>query len=288
MASVLLRSLRFSSLANRQTGRLFSSSAAEEQKIVVDKQENGLWVLRLNRPTKLNSVDDEMYIQITKELRDASDKAKMLVLTGTGDYYSAGTDLSLFKKFMVKDADAVLEARKLAQDTMINFLNAFIDCRVPLVAAVNGPSLGIMCTSLLLCDVILASEKATFLTPFSSTAQSPEGVSSLLFEETLGKSVANQMLLFNRKLTAKEAESRGFVGQIFPNEDFLPKVLTYLDGVLASSSSEAMIASKNELIMNDKRRAVLKERNRLEAEVLGLRHSSPDFWQFLARFSKRK
>lgn len=96
---------------------------------------------------------------------------------------------------------------------MERFVDALIDIEKPLIAVVNGHAIGILVTTLGLCDLVIASNDATFQTPFSSTAQSPEGCSSYTFPKLMGTSVASLMLLFNHKLTAQEALAHGLIGK---------------------------------------------------------------------------
>ena len=97
---------------------------------------------------------------------------------------------------------------------MENFIDAFIDLEKPLIAVVNGHAVGILVTTLGLCDFVIATNDATFHAPFGSTAQTPEGCSSYTFPRILGTSVANKMLLFNYKLTAQEALTHGLIGKL--------------------------------------------------------------------------
>ncbi len=109
------------------------------------------------------------------------------------------------------------------------FVSAFIDFPKPLLAAVNGPAVGIPVTSLGLCDVVFASDRATFHTPFASLGQSPEGCSSYIFPKIMGQAKANEVLLFGRKLTAQEAFDRGLVTEIFPDSSFQEDLQKKLD-----------------------------------------------------------
>lgn len=107
-----------------------------------------------------------------------------------------------------------------------------------LIALVNGPAVGIMVTTLPLFDIVYASDKATFLTPFSKLGQSLEGGSSFsfirfavkrvisflvfskIYFRTMPRGVAMEMLCFDVKLEAREAKERGLVTHVFPDASF--------------------------------------------------------------------
>ncbi|CAG7831911.1 unnamed protein product, partial [Allacma fusca] len=87
----------------------------------------------------------------------------------------------------------------------------------------NGPALGISATTLGLCDIVFASEKAYFKTPFTTLGLSPEGCSSYLFPKIMGYAKANRMLYFSEPMSSQEALSVGLVTEIFPDDLFWSK-----------------------------------------------------------------
>jgi peroxisomal 3,2-trans-enoyl-CoA isomerase len=228
-----------------------------------------------------------MYRTITKALNEAAsdDKVRVAVLRGTGAYYSSGNDLAQF----TEGGDLKARAAE-AKEVLKNFVGAFIDFPKPLIGAINGPAFGIMVTTLPLCDLIIASEKATFVTPFGSTAQSPEGCSSHTFPAIMGTSRANQMLMFNHKMTAMEAEAVGFVGKVVPDSEFegyLEEWFHGEKGVLKTCSQHSMVASKA-LIRSPELKAKLWEVNRVECDKLVERWLSSDFPEFIMRALSKK
>ena len=128
-------------------------------------------------------------------LKDAISEAntdpgtKVAVLTGTGKYYCAGVNLSgTFKP----QHPAKLHANIKSQNQQL--FDLFLDCKKPIIAAVNGPAIGASVTSAALSDALLASEAATFSTPFARLGVPPEGCSSVNFERFMGKENAMRMM----------------------------------------------------------------------------------------------
>lgn len=264
------------------TNRSFSSSESE---LVITK-EKGLQTIRLNRPDQLNAISPTIYTGITKVLNESAkdDSVKITVLTGTGQYFSSGNDLkSTMKAAMVDPVKAANEG----VETLNAFLDAFVDYPKILVSAVNGAAFGIMFTTLSLTDVVWASEKATFTSPFSKTAQSPEGTSTFTFPQIFGYSMANELLMFNRTLSAQEAYNAQFVSRVWPAENFLESVQGELTKLIEENSIQSMFVTKS-LIRNEEAKANLKKIIRIENETLKQQWFSPDFAQAMMKFASRK
>merc|ERR1712054_237347 len=125
-----------------------------------------------------------MYREIMEALSFASEDPSVAVtlVTGAGNYYSSGNDLSNFSRLQNPTRTAAE-----AKDLLVEFVGSFIDHPKPLVAGVNGPAIGIAVTTLALCDAVYASSSATFHTPFRQLGQAPEGCSSYTFPYLMGE-----------------------------------------------------------------------------------------------------
>lgn len=184
--------------------------------------EDNITKIFLNRPEKKNAITLQMYKEIGQALEEATkDDSVITVLTGYGDYFCSGNDLNNFtsippegKEKMASDSAVILQA----------FVSKFIDFPKPLIAVVNGPAVGISVTILGLFDIVYATDRATFHTPFSQLGQSPEGCSSYTFPRIMGLSKAVEVLLFNKLLTAHEACKLGLVTEVFPDSSFQKEV----------------------------------------------------------------
>ncbi|CAL8399426.1 unnamed protein product [Arctogadus glacialis] len=191
-------------------------------KDLVVTTEDKITTIMLNRPAKKNAITTELYTDIISALDQAAkDSSVLTVITGAGDFYCSGNDLSNFTKIPEGGIDALA---KKSGDLLRNYINAYIDFPKPLVAVVNGPAVGVSVTVLALFDLVYATDRATFHTPFSKLGQSPEGCSSYTFPLIMGPSKASEMLLFNKKLTATQACDQGLVTEVFPDASFQTEV----------------------------------------------------------------
>ncbi|XP_051871917.1 enoyl-CoA delta isomerase 2, mitochondrial isoform X2 [Pristis pectinata] len=184
--------------------------------------ENNITTIMLNRPAKKNAISITMYEEIMKALEQAAkDDSTLTVMTGSGDYYCSGNDLSNFTDI---GPEGMEQKSKNSAALLKRYVSHYIDFPKPLIGVINGPAVGIAVTVLGLFDIVYATDKATFHTPFSQLAQSPEGCSSYTFPKMMGTAKANEILLFNKKLTAAQACELGLVTEVFPNSTFQKEV----------------------------------------------------------------
>ncbi|XP_063779144.1 enoyl-CoA delta isomerase 2-like isoform X2 [Pseudophryne corroboree] len=223
-----------------------------------------------------------MYNEIICALDEAGkDDSVLTVLTGYGDYFSSGNDLNN-AKYISPKKDEIL---KTPLEVVRNFVCKFIDFPKPLIAMVNGPAIGIATTILGLFDLVYASDKATFNTPFSKLGQHPEGCSSYTFPKIMGLAKATEVLVFNKTLTAREACDLGLVTEVFPDNTFQKEVWSKLRAY-ATLPKNCLTLSK-QLIRNvekEKLHAVCEK----EFELLAKRANSEDSLKAVQLFFQRK
>lgn len=186
--------------------------------------EDKLCVVKLNRPKKKNAIRTREYRALIGALRKAASDPEVAVVavTGEGDYFTAGNDfVDAMQNASFEPLDEDGSKQKKGDANKVNafkdFITALIDFPKPLVAVLNGPAVGMGVTTLALFDVVYASDKATFHTPFISLGLVAEGCSSYTFPRIMGSGKAAEVLLFERKLTAQEAFERGLVTEVFPH-----------------------------------------------------------------------
>ena len=180
---------------------------------------DGVSTLTMNNPRRLNGWTLPMQAALGAAIEAAAtdDAVGAVVLTGTGEYYSAGADLSgTIKLFHPKKLHSMIEkANHELFDQYIRFPK-------PILAAVNGHAIGAPVTSGTLLDAIIASDKATFRTPFARLGVPPEGCSSIHFARLLGADNAERILgAEGWKPNAQEALEIGLVNEVVPHEQLL-------------------------------------------------------------------
>lgn len=175
--------------------------------------------MTMNTPKTLNGWTAPMMMAIRVAMDDlASDPAtQVAVLTGTDPYYCAGVNLSATMKPMHP-----AKLHHLISENNAAIFDAFIRFPKPLIVAVNGPAIGACVTSATLADAIVASEKATFSTPFARLGITPEGCSSVHFERIMGAKNAQRMLgPEGWAPTGTEAKEAGFVLEVVKHEELM-------------------------------------------------------------------
>ena len=232
----------------------------------------GVFQIIFSTPRKYNALTMQMYAHIGNLLRFASqdDSVKLIYITGEGDFYSSGADLSQYS-----DSDA-FETKNLEsyREKIIHFVDSHLECEKPIFAAVNGPAIGISFSLLTLCDVIYCTEEAYFSAPFMQLALAPEACSSYMFPKVFGHSLGRELILFGRKLTSEEALRSGFVSQILKKDGFREKTLQKAEE-MAKFDGRNLKEFKGLMWRNEKE--LLKKVNRDEINFLFKQWSRGEF-----------
>ncbi|KAI8814728.1 ClpP/crotonase-like domain-containing protein [Cladochytrium replicatum] len=244
----------------------------------------GVAIIAFNRPDKANAVNPQMYDEWRDAMRWAAkdDDVIVAVITGKGRFFCAGQELGAPDPNESDDMETLLKARiQVASDVV----DEFIKFPKLLIGAANGPTIGIGCTTLALCDVIYSVPHATFNTPFMELGFCAEGTSSLMFPRIMGNAKANEILLLGRKCTAKEFEEWGFISRILPADSFLEQVLEIATRA-ASLPRNAVLQTKNlvKVTMQDE----LLAANRREMKLLTERMMSEETMNAIANFLMKK
>jgi len=259
-----------------------SSSASATGNFLIEVKD-GLRVITLNRPAKKNAITTAMYREWTSLLEEAGKdpKTSITVITGAGDFFCSGNDLANFTNIPEGGPKQLAAESKLV---LLDFVNAFIDFPKPLVAVLNGPAVGISVTLLGLYDAVYATDKAWIQTPFTKLGQSAEGCSSYTFPKIMGPGRSTEMLLFNKKMSAKEASEAGLITEVLPHNRLSEEIWPRLRD-LATLPPQSLIYGK--ALVRDIDRAALKKANIDECERLEERWLSDECRDAVVAFLTR-
>jgi len=199
----------------------------------------GVLEIRFDRADKKNAFTIPMYLAIAAALQRAEADAsiRVILLAGEGGAFSAGNDL---QDFMQNPPD--LEDKPEAGPVM-RFMRALSTARKVVVAAVQGPAVGVGATLLLHCDLVVAADNARLSLPFINLGLVPEFGSTLLLPQRIGYHQAAELTLLGEPFDAATAQRLGLVNRVVPAAELLDTARG-LACKLAAKAPEALLLTK--------------------------------------------
>lgn len=257
---------------------------SDETKYLLFQKKKGYANITLNRPHRYNSLTAKTYTGLRKLLESVvdDDDVKLVLIDAVGRYFTSGADLSE----VFGGANSGGGGEELIDlSHFSNFVECLINFPKLIVVAVSGPAIGVGVTMLPLCDVVYASSQATFMTPFTKNAISPEACSSYTFPKCMGTAKASEVLLLNRTLTANEACTAGLVSHVFPHDTFRTEVEKRVSKFV-ELPMQSMIYSKQLVRSHDKE--MLLAKNKEECERLKERFASHEIVEQFQKFMQQR
>jgi 2-(1,2-epoxy-1,2-dihydrophenyl)acetyl-CoA isomerase len=210
--------------------------------IKVEKKE-GIVLLTLNQPDRLNAVTWDCWREIRQAVQklEEDDEARVLVVTGSGRGFCSGTDLAA----AAAGGGATPAASSRSERLRSRYLSAaaIISCPKPSIAAVNGVAAGGGLSLCLACDVRIASQEARFSAIWSRRALVPDFGASYLLPRLVGMSKALELMYSGQMIDAQEALAIGLVSQVVPAEELMPTAMA-LAGRIAKGPAIAIELTK--------------------------------------------
>jgi enoyl-CoA hydratase/carnithine racemase len=244
--------------------------------ILVTKADRVLRIV-LNRPDKKNALTSAMYDALREAIAGSNDDrdVRVLFIHGQEDCFTAGNDLADFQD---------LERMRRERPAM-KFLDAISSAAKPIVAAVNGPAVGIGTTMLLSCDLVYAGQSTRFQLPFVSLGLSPEGTSSYALARMAGHVQAAELLMLGERFSPEHAKAIGLVNAVLPDAELFAYAETKV-AQLAAQPASALRATK--ALMRRWSAERVKEVLAAESEAFGERLGSPEFAEAARAFFERR
>ncbi len=202
--------------------------------------------LTLNRPDKLNAYTQTMCDEMVDALdqADEDDNVRVIVVTGAGRAFCAGADLSAGGSTFDFSRRAPSGARQPQRDSGGVMSLRILECKKPLIAAVNGAAVGIGVTMTLPMDIRIASDRARFGFVFTRRGITPEACSSWFLPRLVGMSRAAEWVFTGRIFGAEEAQRGGLVSQVVSSKDLLPAAYAIAQEIARNTSAISVTLSR--------------------------------------------
>lgn len=203
--------------------------------------EAGIATITLHRPDRLNAFTSRMGAELFGAIErfDRDPDVRAIVVTGSGRAFCAGADLDPSGETFAHDGFA--ESRAAEDRVRPGTLST------PILAAINGPAVGVGATIPLSWDLRLASDRARFCFPFTRRGITPEAGSSWILPRLLGMAAAMDLLLTGRTISAHEALAMGLVSRVIPHEELLPTVM-HVARDIAEGTAPVAVALTRQLL----------------------------------------
>ena len=255
--------------------------------VLRELDEDGVLLVTLNRPEKKNAFHDPQWDGLRDALADAREdpRVAVVVVTGAGDDFSAGQDLTAFGRPAEPRSDGHPSGYHACMEALVAFDK-------PLLAAAKGVGVGIGATFLFHCDVVYVGESVRLRLPFVSLGLVPEGASSYMLQQVIGSQKAAELFYTAEWIDAGQAVELGMAAGVFPDAQLLEATLAVAREIAAHPVS-SLQATKRTLLRahRDGIHAALEAEDQgmkemagspenLEAVQAFIEKRKPDFKQF--------
>jgi len=238
-------------------------------------ESNGIVTLYFNRPKSMNAFNFNLVSEFCLAMNDLKSlkSLKCLIITGIGKIFSVGGDINEFKEanapqeFMGKLAVKLHEGIKLLKSL-----------RVPSLAAINGPCFGAALGYACSCDIRICRDSANFGAAFAGIGLSPDSSTSYHLPKLVGLSLATEMILLNRTITAKEAKNFGLVST----------TISVMKIALKISQGPTIAYQHIKALLNDSHKSDLISHLKNEYEKIKICAGTNDFQEGINAFLEKR
>ncbi|MFX0088265.1 MAG: enoyl-CoA hydratase/isomerase family protein [Candidatus Hodarchaeota archaeon] len=208
-----------------------------EYETLLYEKKDKVAVITLNRPERMNAINVQMNSDLRNSLKVAKEDpdVRVIVITGAGKAFCAGADVQEFASGEFRE--------KVGEGSPTIHPYDFFRLYKPIIAAVNGVAVGFGTNLTLSCDIIYASEKASFGEFFIRMGLIPDMNGSFLLPKFIGVHKAKELIFSGKRIFAEEALKIGLVNAVFPHEELIPKTMEFANH-LAAQAPLALALSK--------------------------------------------
>lgn len=249
--------------------------------IVYDVTER-IATVTLNRPDAMNATTDRLYSELQDLLpRIAADSGvACVILTGAGRGFCAGADLKASK-----DELTPLQRRTRHRWILKDVLEPLYKLEKPVIAAVNGPAAGAGANIALACDIIIASEKASFVQAFAKVGLIPDLGGLFFLARTVGVNKAKELCLTARKVDAAEALALGIANRVVGHDDLMSEARTMAKQIAAGSPTAIGMTKR---LLNMSQVATIEQMLEYEAYAQTVAYLTPEYREGVQAFREKR
>jgi enoyl-CoA hydratase/carnithine racemase len=251
--------------------------------------EDGVATITLNRPEKLNAFTNTMRAELISAFDrvDADDEVRAVIVTGAGRAFCAGADLSAGGKTFDYAARGAIGADEQRRDGGGTVSLRIFASKKPVIAAVNGPAVGVGVTMQLPMDIRLASTAARFGFVFTRRGVVPEACSSWFLPRLVGIQQALDWVLSGRVFDAEEALAGGLVKAVLPPAELLPAARR-LAREIADNTSAVSVALARQMLWRMLGADHPMAAHKIDSRGIQMMGRSPDAYEGVASFLEKR
>jgi enoyl-CoA hydratase len=242
----------------------------DRQGVIRYHVDEGIAVLTIDRPEKLNSMTPEGFAELRRELleADSNTSVKIIILTGAGRRaFSTGFDILDIPELTIAES-RLLHIGNLELNRTISGLNKII------IAAVNGAAMGAGFEISLLCDLTVAARSAVFAMPELAIGAYPGTIAPTLLWQLVGIKKAKELIFTGKTINADEAAELGLVNEVVPDDALMDRAIQLARQIMHMAQLPLLMAKAR---MNSMLRVLLEEEMSRFVEVQTLVFTSADF-----------
>ena len=251
------------------------------------RRDGGAARIILNRPDALNAWNRQLGLDLRTAVEAVAndDSVRAVLLTGAGRAFSSGADLKDVSADDARTPSGRPDLHRILTERYHPIITGIREMPKPVVAAVNGPAVGIGLSLALAADLVVARESAYFLLAFVNIGLVPDGGSSLFVPTRVGFARAAEMALLGERIPAPQALEWGLINRVAADDDF-EEVADGLLRRLADGPTASYAGTKRQL--NNWLYARMDEQLELEAQVQREMAESSDFVEGVSAFAEKR
>jgi 2-(1,2-epoxy-1,2-dihydrophenyl)acetyl-CoA isomerase len=260
---------------------------AHEYETVNVLRKGGAAKVELNRPDTMNAWNRQFGVDLLAAIESVAgdDEVRAVMITGAGRGFSSGADLKEMGSNDDRTPEGHPDVRRTLTERYHPIITTIRTMPKPVVAAVNGPAVGIGLSLALASDLIVARESAYFLLAFVNIGLVPDGGSSLFVPTRVGMARATEMAMLGERIPARKALDWGLINRVFADAEFESASEQLIDQ-LAAGPTRSYAGTKRQL--NNWLYTRMEEQLELEADIQQEMAGSGDFAEGALAFVQKR